>query len=76
MTPENFCYWLQGFIEIEKPVKLEESQLQEIRNHLNLVFNKLTPIVVDSSKFPYRFNEQTDSGNINYIPNLRAIITC
>lgn len=43
MTPENFCYWLQGFVEIADPKELTPDQLQEIKNHLKLVFNKVTP---------------------------------
>lgn len=38
MTPENFCYWLQGFIEIADPKSLSEKELEMIKNHLNLVF--------------------------------------
>lgn len=43
MSPENFCYWLQGFIEIRKAsgdpgLSLNSHQVQVIANHLNLVF--------------------------------------
>jgi len=40
VTPENFCYWLQGFFELKNPneTALNTSQTQAIRNHLNLVF--------------------------------------
>lgn len=44
MTPENFCYWLQGFFEISGTKKLNEKQVGEITNHLQLVFTKVTPI--------------------------------
>lgn len=37
MTPEQFTYWLQGFIEINT------KQLQIIKDHLNTVFKKETP---------------------------------
>ena len=43
MTPENFVYWLNGFIELENPVKIDERQTQEIKNHLALVLKKQTP---------------------------------
>lgn len=36
MTPENFCYWLQGLLEVGQPDTL-------IQDHLTLVFTKLTP---------------------------------
>lgn len=38
MTPEQFCYWLQGCFEINDSNELTEKQVQVIRNHLNLVF--------------------------------------
>lgn len=43
MTPENFTYWLQGFFEISDSKKLDEKQVQIIKDHLALVFNKVTP---------------------------------
>lgn len=42
MTPEQFTYWLQGFAEVYGEVPTEE-QWQEIKNHLALVFTKVTP---------------------------------
>jgi hypothetical protein len=43
MTPENFTYFLQGFLEISNAKKLDETQVQIIKDHLDLVFNKVTP---------------------------------
>jgi hypothetical protein len=43
MTPENFCYWFQGWLELERPETITPEQVQEIKNHLDLVFNKVTP---------------------------------
>lgn len=43
MTPENFCYWLQGLIELDNPTSLDENQINIIKDHLNLVFKKETP---------------------------------
>lgn len=43
MTPENFTYWLNGYLEIENPKYISEENLQIIRDHLSLVFNKVTP---------------------------------
>lgn len=42
MTPEQFCYWLQGFNEINSTVPTEK-QWSIIKDHLALVFNKVTP---------------------------------
>jgi hypothetical protein len=47
MTAENFAYWLQGFFEVSQADELTKEQVQEIKNHLKLVFNKVTPNVYD-----------------------------
>jgi hypothetical protein len=57
MTPENFCYWLNGFIEINQPEEITEKQLQIIKDHLKLVMEKKTPhrdigYVTTSTSFP------------------------
>ena len=43
MTSEQFVNWLQGFMEISSPDKLDGNQLQIIKDHLDLVFDKKTP---------------------------------
>ncbi len=45
MTPENFIYWLQGYIEIANPETMSKTEIQIIKNHLNLVLKKETPEV-------------------------------
>lgn len=42
MTTEQFAYWLQGFSEVTGNCPTEE-QWMIIKDHLNLVFNKVTP---------------------------------
>lgn len=42
MTPQQFAYWLQGYAEINGGAPNEE-QWQIIRDHLALVFDKVTP---------------------------------
>jgi hypothetical protein len=46
MSPENFCYWLEGYFEIAEAGgqldQLDEDQLRVIHEHLSLVFNKVT----------------------------------
>lgn len=43
MTPDNFCYWLQGFFEISNngTNNLSQTQIEIIKDHLDLVMNKL-----------------------------------
>lgn len=44
MTPQDFTYWLQGFVELtEGQVRPTERQWTAIQQHLDLVFNKVTP---------------------------------
>lgn len=43
MTPEQFTYWLQGYLEVEDPKVINERKVQIIKDHLNLVFKKVTP---------------------------------
>lgn len=42
MTPEQFCYWLQGKCELD-PALPTEAQWECIREHLKTVFVKVTP---------------------------------
>ena len=44
MTPEQFAYWLQGFAELNPGAPTQE-QWQSIRDHLALVFTKVTPVM-------------------------------
>lgn len=43
MDPTSFCYWLKGFFEISDAKELTQKQVQIVRDHLDLVFNKVTP---------------------------------
>ena len=42
MTAENFAFWLQGYFELGGE-NLSPQQVQVIKDHLALVFNKVTP---------------------------------
>lgn len=43
MTPENFVYWLQGFLELQGPIDINEQQVKIIKDHIALVLKKETP---------------------------------
>lgn len=47
MTPEAFCYWLQGYFEVDSVeyscTELSPAQIECIKDHLKLVFEKKTP---------------------------------
>lgn len=56
MTAENFCYWLQGYLEITgKGAVLSPDQVKMISDHLGYVFNKPaqmpTPPAFDMDKY-------------------------
>lgn len=53
ITPEQFCYWFKGFLEVADPEKLNAKQLQIVKDHLDLVFNKVTPNYSNISKITY-----------------------
>lgn len=36
MTGQDFCYWLQGWIEISNPTEISEKQFLIIKKHLQL----------------------------------------
>ena len=43
MTPEQFCYWLQGYYELTNDTDRLSQRDHIIRDHLNEVFEKRTP---------------------------------
>lgn len=66
MNPEAFTYWLKGYFEISDSNHLTSNQVQIIRDHLDLVFAKVTPerkIEPDFSKLlvnnPFKKNDDT-----------------
>lgn len=72
MTPENFCYWLRGLIEVGKPKLLTKDQIDIISKHLDLV---LTPIIkhndindIDENDF-----EEDDEGQTEEHSSIKAM---
>lgn len=43
MAHEQFCIWLHGYLEISGVKTLGEKELQVVKDHLNLFFDKQTP---------------------------------
>lgn len=43
MTTEAFTTWLQGYFELSDAKTLDERQVTIIKDHLALVFDKVTP---------------------------------
>lgn len=73
MTPEQFCYWLQGYFELKKTIDHRDGATPEtmkvIEDHLKLVLTKVTP-------------ERVTIGYPDYIkdsllqPSLPLTVTC
>jgi len=80
MTPENFCYFLQGFVELNGNTPTPE-QWQSIKEHLSLVMNKVTPSILDVNqhyidhmqKVSDKFNQEAPEWQKEL---LRSKITC
>lgn len=50
MNSESFCYWLHGYFELSGVTKLDEAQVKMIKEHLALVFTKVTPELIEKKK--------------------------
>lgn len=49
MTSRDFAYWLQGFFEVSNPKTIDESQTEQIKKHLALVFkHEIDPAMGDA----------------------------
>lgn len=59
MSPEQFAYWLQGFVELNGGKQPTAEQWASIKEHLTTVFKKVTRDRVDrrveaiSPPYPY-----------------------
>lgn len=50
MTTTNFCYWLQGFFELNASSAISLEQGEMIKEHLNMVFiHDIDPKMGDAS---------------------------
>ena len=52
MKAQDFTYWLQGFFELSESETLSEAQVDMIKSHLALVFNKVTPDIQKTPLVP------------------------
>lgn len=51
MTSRDFCYWLQGWFELEDHKEIGPETTKKIRNHLNMVFrHEIDPSFGDKDK--------------------------
>ena len=67
MNAQDFCYWLQGYFEIAGNNSMTDEQVAVIKEHLQLVFNKVTTV---SSK-PQQIDEDKLKKAIEEINKLK-----
>lgn len=48
LTPEQFCYWLKGFVEMNPEAMITHTQWLILKDHLNQVFKKETPLRIST----------------------------
>lgn len=74
MTPENFCYWLRGYIELSGPgTNLSPEQIKIINDHLSLVMQKVTPVTFDWTDAKV-FDSVEDALKVD--TRIRCALTC
>lgn len=68
MQSRDFCFWLQGYFELSEPGKeLTAQQVEQIKNHLALVFvHEIDPSMGNQ--------EHQDALNLVHNPN--AVMRC
>ena len=64
MNEVQFCYWLKGYFELSNSNELTPEQVAAIKEHLSLVFNKVTLLNVGDQSIPTLFT------------NTQPVITC
>lgn len=64
MNAEQFCYWLQGRLELQPDVLPSAAEWKMIGEHLGLVFKKVTPPLVNP-----RLNDYLDRYNRPVTPS-------
>lgn len=70
MTSERFCYWLQGFLELAEPEKLTPKQVEVIKNHLSLVFEKPVDTGLPNAEYQKKLRELSqDPSRITISPS-------
>jgi len=65
MNSENFTYWIQGAFELGQIKELNVEQVKIVKDHLSLVFNKVTPNRSITQELVDRF-KQTPITNVPF----------
>lgn len=78
ITPEQFVYWLAGFLEISDSKSITAKQTQIIKDHLDLVFKKVTPNykVTSAMSYPNGVRDASSIPDVTYTPNGTNTMLC
>lgn len=69
MNADQFCYWLQGFFEISGQKSISIEQTDVIKEHLQLVFDKVTTKTIPPLyKIPNTFIQNDNGGLVTMSP--------
>lgn len=52
MSPENFVFWLNGFLELTEQEQIGSKQMTIIKDHIALVLKKETPTYAKGGFIP------------------------
>jgi hypothetical protein len=67
MTPRDFCYWLQGLLELDDLDSLNKEQLEKIKNKLDSCFvHEAAQVTVVKPLKPGTDNSGSHNHNIVY----------
>lgn len=72
MTPQDFCYWLKGYVELSETTSLTDNQVLVIKDHLDLVFKKVTP---DRTEKATKVNEESRDEFLKRITDLKQPVS-
>ena len=73
MTATNFAYFLQGFLEVEKPKTISKEKLKMIKGHLKLAFRDDIDPSMGDKKHQEKLNEAHNGPMfLGYGPNERC----
>ena len=70
MTEKEFCRWLHGYFELGgEDATLTEEQVEVVKEHLKLIYKKVTPTELNVSVFDPKLDWKFET-NAPFYPNL------
>lgn len=67
MNERDFCYWLKGYLELTYERQLTLEQLSVIKEHLDLVFNKKTTLMITPDGYRVVPTNHVEEGAIPHL---------